>query len=149
MPRSKAKLTEKQERILVQCQLMGMTTADMTTISNRLKALDREREFTDRVNEVCNDFTFVEKSPKEFVITDQDGKVYEFKVYVDRTRKDWTFYSTHFAEVKISKPGTRFKTRYDKKVKLPLLSEEVVSLCPNGNKWLYRAMREIKMGRIV
>ena len=34
MTRVRSPLTEKQERILVQCQLMGLTTRDMTQISN-------------------------------------------------------------------------------------------------------------------
>lgn len=148
MPRSKAKLTDKQERILVQCQLMGMTTADMVTISNRLKALDREKEFKTAVSEYCDDFTFIEKTPREFTITDREGKIYEVKVITDYSRKDWSYQSNHYADIYITKPGTRFKPRNIKKAKLPLLGDEIVAACPNGNKWLFRTMREIKYGRI-
>lgn len=148
MPRSRSQLTDKQERILVQCQLMGLTTADMITISNRLKSIDREKEFRERVDEVSRDFTFVEKNQKEFTITDLQGKIYEFRVYTIRTNEDWYNRTTTYADVKISKPGTRFKQKNLKKIKLSLLANEIVSQCPNGNKYLYRAMREIVMGRI-
>jgi len=148
MPRSKAKLTDKQERILVQCQLMGMTTADMVTISNRLKSLDREKNFKDTVAETCNDFTFIEKNTKEFTITDKDGKIYDIKVFTDRNSRDWYNYHSTYADVKICKPGTRFKPKQIKKAKLALLQSEIAALCPNGNKFIYRAMREIRYGRI-
>ena len=61
MPRGRKALTDKQERILVQCQLMGLTTADMVQISNRLRALDKEREFKSRVNEFASGFTWTAK----------------------------------------------------------------------------------------
>ena len=44
MTRVRAKLTDKQERILVQAQLMGLTPRDMTQISNRVVALQKEAE---------------------------------------------------------------------------------------------------------
>ena len=62
MSRGRKPLTDKQERILVQCQLMGMTTADLVTISNRLKAIDAENEFRSRVAEATHGFSWTVKT---------------------------------------------------------------------------------------
>lgn len=149
MPRGRAKLTDKQERILLQCQLMGLTTQDMTQISNRLKALDKEREFKSKVAEVSADFTWQEKTKDDFTITDQDGKIYEVKISSENNR-DFYYSRTYYAKIKISKPGTRFKVREIKAHKLNSSLEDdiIVSACPGGNKNIFRIMRDIKKGRI-
>ena len=69
MARERAKLTDKQERILVQCQLMGLTTRDMTQISNRLVALERERAFKADIAEAVADKTWT-KVDKGWQIVD-------------------------------------------------------------------------------
>jgi hypothetical protein len=150
MPRGRKQLTDKQERILVQCQLMGMTTADLVTISNRLKALDAEREFKNRVSEITHGFTWTVKKPRrEFTITDSTGHVYTVKVISDYSRESWNRSCHDYAEVTVSKPGTRYKTRTFPKH--PLRDDwnenEIGSACPEGNKYLYRMMRDIKKGR--
>lgn len=148
MPRGRKKLSEKQERILVQCQLMGLTTADMTQISNRLRALDAERQFKARVDEVSQGFTFTEKSKREFTITDNSGKVYDVKVSTDRSTRNWSNYGTEYASINITKPGTRFKGKTVSKHPLQesYIDHEIVSVCPNRNKLLFRVMRDIKKG---
>jgi hypothetical protein len=149
MPRSRKQLTDKQERILVQCQLMGMTTADLVTISNRLKALDREREFKARVDEAAHGFTWTAKNKREFTLTDTAGHVYEVKVVSDYSKNSWNQQCHEFASVRVSKPGTRFKLRTvsSHPLRSPWEDDEIVSACPDGNKFLYRMMRDIKNGR--
>ena len=149
MPRGRKPLTDKQERILVQCQLMGMTTADLVTISNRLRALDAEREFLSRVSEASHGFSWTVKNKREFTITDQSGHVYEVKCYSDYSRRDWNHYGTDYAKITVSKPGTRFKTRTvsDHRLSYNYDDGEIVSACPEGSKYLYRVMRDIKNGR--
>lgn len=149
MPRGRKQLTDKQERILVQCQLMGMTTADLVTISNRLKALDREREFKSKVNEVSHGFTWTAKSKRNFILTDIAGHVYEVKVFTDYTRESWNRQCHEYAEVSVKIPGTRFKGRNISKhpIRDDWNDDEIVSACPDGNKYLYRMMRDIKLGR--
>jgi hypothetical protein len=51
--------------------------------------------------------------------------------------------------VTISKPGTRFKNRSVSAHPLRGLWEdnEIVNVCPEGNKFLFRMMRDIKKGR--
>ena len=149
MPRGRKPLTDKQERILVQCQLMGLTTADLVTISNRLKALDADREFRARVNEVSHGFTWTVKNKREFTLTDGAGHVYEVKCYSDYTNRDWTMRGQDYAKITVSKPGTRFKPKTvpDHRISEHWDKNEVVSVCPEGSKYLYRVMRDIKSGR--
>jgi len=149
MPRGRKQLTDKQERILVQCQLMGMTTTDLVTISNRLKALDTEREFLCKVAEATHGFFWTVKNKREFTITDQAGYVYEVKCYRDHRISNWSHHGTDYANITVSKPGTRFKTRTksDYRLSNPFNENEIVSACPEGSKYLYRVMRDIKSGR--
>lgn len=148
MPRGRKQLTDKQERILVQCQLMGLTTADLVTISNRLKALDREREFKELVADHIDGFSWTVKDHRNFTITDRDGKVYDVKV-VSEYGRDFHSHRQDYAKITVSKPGTRFKVRSIKPHRLvDLFNGEPSHLCPEGNKFLYRTMREIKRGRI-
>ena len=149
MPRGRKQLTDKQERILIQCQLMGLTTADLVTISNRLKALDIEREFKAKVAEATAGFSWTVKNKREFTITDQAGHVYEVKCYSDYSNRDWNHRGSDYAKITVSKPGTRFKTRTvsDHKITNSWNDTEIVSACPEGSKYLYRVMRDIKSGR--
>ena len=149
MPRGRKKLSDKQERILVQCQLMGLTTADMTQISNRLRALDVERVFKARVDEFSQGFTFTEKSKREFTITDESGKIYAVKIKSDYSRPNWHMSGNDYATVYISKPGTRFKPRTVSGHHLTAKWEdaEIAGVCPGGNKYIFRMMRDIKKGR--
>lgn len=149
MPRGRKPLSEKQERVLVQCQLMGLTTSDLVTISNRLKALDVEREFKSRVSEVTEGFTWNIKDKRNFTVTDRAGTVYECKCYADYSSKDWTMRGRDFAKITITRPGTRQKPKIisDHRIVNPWNDPEIVSVCPEGSKYLYRVMRDIKSGR--
>jgi len=150
MPRGRAKLTDKQEKILLQCQLMGLTTSDMVQISNRLQALDKERAFKSKVSEATAGFSWQEKTKNDFIVKDTDGKVYEVKTFSEYTNSNFSYGRAQYANIKISKPGTRFKIREIKSYKLNKYLEDdiIVSACPEGNKNLYRIMRDIKKGWI-
>lgn len=151
MGRGRRPLSDKQERILVQCQLMSLTTADLVTISNRLKALDAEREFKSRVNEVTEGFTWTEKDRRNFRITDAKGTIYDVKVVSDYSRSNWHQQCQDFARITV----TNSRSRGSKSFELdrhPLRDSwdttEIVSVCPEGNKFLFRMMRDIKSGKI-
>lgn len=149
MPRGRRQLTDKQERILVQCQLMGLSTADLVTISNRLKALDKENEFRSRVNEATAGFSWTVKTKRDFTITDGSGYVYDVHCYTDYSGKDWTMRGRDYAKITVSNPGTRFKARTvsDHRISKQWDETEIVSVCPEGSKYLYRVLRDIKTGR--
>ena len=146
MPRGRKQLTDKQERILVQCQLMGLTTADLVTISNRLVALDREREFKQVVSNVSADFTWTAKDKRNFTLVHKDGRVFDVTIVRDH-RSHHTYEDV--ARVRVSKPGTRFKERTVSGHKLSNNWDptEIASACPDGNKWIFRTMRDIQRGR--
>jgi hypothetical protein len=150
MPRGRKQLTDKQERILVQCQLMGLTTADMVQISNRLKALDVERTFKARVDEFSSGFTWTSKDRTNFTIIDSDGKIYDVKVVKDYSKRNWNHGPSEYATITVTKPGTRFKPRVIKGHKLSNQWEdtEIAGVCPDGNKFIFRTMRDIKKGLI-
>ena len=146
MARGRAQLSEKQERILIQCQLMGLTTKDMTQISNRLKSLDKEREFKVRVDEVTAGVTWKQNSKGHYLITTKDGFLYEciLKKVLGQSpweKKDqWT--------IKVSHPGTRMKEKIFNKENLYYTEyHEVVSACPNKDKRLFRLLNSIYKGR--
>jgi len=149
MPRGRAKLSDKEERILVQAQLMGLDTDSMVRIGNRMRALDREKEFRAKVSEVSSGFSWTLKSNREFAITDREGKLYEVNIVRDYNSRDWNHSATDYAKITINKPGTRFKPRTINAHKIGNpFNDEIVSACPEKNKYLYRVMREIKSGRI-
>jgi len=129
---------------------MGLTTADMVQISNRLKALDAERIFKARVAEFTQGFTWTEKNKKQFTVVDSDGKIYDVKVRTDHKRKNWTISGHDYATVNITKPGTRLKPKTVNGHHLTSHWEdtEIASACPNGNKYLFRIMRDIKKGKL-
>jgi hypothetical protein len=149
MPRGRRPLTDKQERILVQCQLMGLTTADLVTISNRLKALDRENQFRARVNEVTDGFTWTVKDKRNFVVVDGSGAVYDCSCYTEYSGRDWTQHGIDYIKVTVRYPGTRKKSRTvsDHRISARWEEDEIASVCPEGNKYLYRILRDIKTGR--
>lgn len=149
MPRGRKKLTDKQERILIQCQLMGLTTADLVTISNRLKAIDKENEFRAQVSEVTAGFSWKIKNKREFTITGREGHVYDVKCTRDYSRRSWNDLNHDYAVITVSKPGTRFKTHTisDHRLNKDWADDEVIGICPEGSKYLYRVMRDIKKGK--
>ena len=144
MPRGRASLTDKQERILVQCQLMGLTTSDMIKISNRLKALDIERENRKKVDEAVSGMTWKIVSTKNFVVTDSKGLVYDC-ADITNIRKIG-YYHKSFG-VTITHPGTRMKPR---KGELTIHENDYILArhCPENSKTLYRICEGIKQGRV-
>ena len=144
MARTRSPLSEKQERILVQCQLMGLTTRDMTQISNRLRVLDREREFKVEVDEVLSGMSWKKRSRNSYFITGDDGRTYDCIM----TKKDG-YYSWDKKEVwtiRINHPGTKVKERIITDQILYVSTDEVSSICPENDKRLFRLLRAVKKG---
>ena len=144
MARERAKLTDKQERILVQCQLMGMTTADMVKISNRLRALDLERHHRADIADAVTNMTWESTGKNKWTIKHSDGLVIECKRhtsyrtnYFDRSdRHTWTF--------NLSKPSTRYKPRQIDNVRLWNDPQVRSVVCPDGSKELYSLLKYIQ-----
>jgi hypothetical protein len=145
MPRTRAKLTDKQERIIVQCQLMGLTTSDMIQISNRLRALEKEKEFKHKVDEIMQDISWeAKKKGEHYILKESKGKTYEFSI--SKKRSSW---NSNSWDVVITNPGTRMKPRiltdlsmyYDE-------NDEIASVCPNKDRYIFRLASAIKLKRL-
>ena len=149
MARDRAKLTDKQERILVQCQLMGLTTRDMTQISNRLVALEREREWLRDIDESKADCEWQRVGTTGWVITHRDGKIYTCTPY-KKSNKQQSYWdrSIYAWDVKINKPGTRFKEKVLSDVTLYVDRNVTARICPENSKELYGLLSAIKNKRI-
>lgn len=136
MARGRAVLGEKLERIMVQSQLMGLTTADMIKIANRMRALELEREFIRDVDTVSAGKTFEKKSNLHYIIKDDSGHVYDCKGVRDyngwQMRTKWTIETTYRKKTKVFKD----QTLYDD-------AREVARVCPGGEKVVYRLMKQI------
>lgn len=135
MPRSRAKLSDKQERILIQAQLMGLTPHDMQQISNRLIALKKEAENIQEIGETVQGFSWSRDDKKNWVVTTPDG--YRCEFVKGKTGKTNYWDSNWNYDVVVTKPGTAFKTRRLQKKVITLQHEWRAKLCPEGSKELY------------
>ena len=135
MARSRAKLTDKQERILVQAQLMGLTPRDMQQISNRLIALQKEAEEIKKISEAIHGYSWNKTDKGTWNITTPDGYLCEFSKGL-RSKRDYWRRSLDY-NVKVTKPGTAFKTRYLNKKSVSIRDDWTARICPEGNKELY------------
>jgi hypothetical protein len=140
MPRGRAALTEKEERILIQAQLMGLSTASMVKIGNRLKALEQEREAIDHINEMCQGYSWSENQNLEKLkVTTPDGLEVE-AVRGQKGRSHWGHYGWNY-DITVTKPGTRFKTRTYKSKELQCDYDWKKRLMPAKSKELYSLIR--------
>lgn len=141
MSRGRAALTEKEERILIQAQLMGLSTSSMIKIGNRLKALEKEKNDIDNINDLISGHTWV-KIGNDWIITSPDGYVFKFvNPFIEST----TWYSFHVQfDVNISKPGSNFKSRTFKQKKVSIPRDLKKRLCPEKSKELYSCIFWIK-----
>lgn len=140
MPRGRAALTEKEERILIQAQLMGLSTASMVKIGNRLKALEQEREAIDQINETTQGYSWDESSTIEKLkITTPEG-LEVLAVRGQKGKSHWGHYSWAYT-ITVTKPGTRFKPRVFKDRSLQCEYDWKKRLMPNKSKELYSLIR--------
>ena len=134
MARGRAKLTEKQERILIQAQLMGLTPQDMQRISNRLIALQKEADEIKKIGENIQGFSWIKTDKGTWNVTTPDGYLCEFSKGNSGKRSYWE--RTKDYKVKVTKPGTAFKPRNFTKG-ISIRDGWTARLCPEGSKELY------------
>jgi hypothetical protein len=135
MPRQRARLTDKQERILVQAQLMGLTPRDMQRISNRLIALQKEAEESKNVNDTISGYTWIKNDKESWTITTPEGYVCKFGKPMKGNRMFWETVKEY--PITVTKPGTAFKTRVLQKKQVSIRNEWLAKLCPENSKELY------------
>lgn len=145
MARSRAKLNDKLERIMVQSQLMGLTTADMITIANRMKALDKEREFRREVDEAVAGFSWEKKDRNHYIVTCPKGRVFDCNRHFN-SRSGWGYYSEVW-DVVVTYPAGKVKQKQLAKETLHEDPREAASMCPDKDKRLWRIIKAIHNGR--
>lgn len=142
MSRARASLTDKEERILIQSQLMGLSTGSMIKIANRLRALEKEREVIAHIDSVTSGFVWSENQTAAFLkVISPDG----YTVTATRGlqgQSRWNFFTWNFT-ITVSKPGTRFRPRVYKKG-LRCDYDWKKSLMPTKNKEMYALIMWIK-----
>lgn len=150
MARERVALTDKEEKILIQAQLMGLTTSSMVKIGNRLKALERERELKADIDHVVSKFTYVQKEGKPgWEITDEEGRVWHFTNRLRSHRHgSWTSHVEITYDITVEKPGTRFQVRSETRQVLHMPDEwGPAKFMPEKSKELYAMMRGIYNNR--
>jgi hypothetical protein len=127
---------------------MGLTPSDMTQISNRLVALEKERASKADIAEATADKTWT-KIDKGWRIVDSSGRVYEcqkakpgkrHQSYWDRQVWAW--------DVKISGRDKRFKEKMLTDITVHLDYGITGRICPENSKELCALLKGIKSGRI-
>lgn len=135
MARGRAKLSDKQERILVQAQLMGLTPHDMQQISNRLIALQREAEEIKKIGETTQGYSWSKTDAGTWNVQTPDGYLCEFSKGKKNSRRHYWERKLDYT-IKVTKPGTVFKPRSFAR-EIGIRDEWVARLCPEGSKELY------------
>jgi hypothetical protein len=143
MPRGRAALTEKEERILVQAQLMGLSTASMVKIGNRLRALEQERDEIERINKTIEGFKFSETPNLEHLEIDTPDGLHVEAIRGKKGSSRWDTFSWDYT-IRVSKPGTRYKTRVFKNRELRCDYDWKKRLMPAKSKELYSLIRWVK-----
>ena len=150
MARERVALTDKEEKILIQAQLMGLTTSSMVKIGNRLKALEREREIKSDVDQLVSKFTYKQKENKTgWEVTDEEGRVWHFTNRLrSRRNSGWSNHVEVMYDIAVEKPGTRFQVRSATHQTI-YMSEDwgPAKFMPEKNKELYAIMRGIHSNR--
>lgn len=148
MARERAKLTDKEEKILVQAQLMGLSTSSMVKIGNRLKALERERELKANVDAITSNYTLTAITGG-WRIVDRSGLQYDFtNRMVSYGRSGWGNRKEIQWDVRINKPGTRYVERVGKRQVIHISDEYPARLCPEKSKEVFGMMRTIQRGTL-
>lgn len=139
MPTERAPLTDKEQRIMVQAQLMGLSTASMVKIGNRLRAIEQEQREINDINESINGYTWDRPfKPARIVINAPDGTRIE-AVPTNKSAHHWYFY-TYVCNITVISPDNN-KVKEYKNISLHCHKGWRKKLMPNNSKELYAAIR--------
>lgn len=143
MPRQRAKLTDKQERILVQAQLMGLTPRDMQQIGNRLIALQKEAEDKQEIQSVIQDYTWQRNEKQSWTVITAEG--YHVKFGKHQKSQSYSWERSYVYNISISKPGTAFKTRVLQKKTVTIHDSWRSKFCPENSKELFGMIKWVSL----
>lgn len=143
MPRERIKLSDKQERIIVQCQLMGITTRDMVQISNRLVAIEKEAFFKKTVEQVMSHIKSYNFDKKKSIYTIVDDTDTEYTIKLHKKQH----YRTDLIDISFSTANygskDQKKTYKNQTVYPDLAYYEISKFCPENSKLLFRLCKDI------
>ena len=152
MARERVKLTDKEEKILIQAQLMGLTTASMVKIGNRLKAIEKESDYKNENAELAGKFTSWKKlDEKGWELEYKDGRVFVFSNRSKEYRHNGWNQRAHIKfDIGITKPGTRANPVSKLAVTVPMNTEwwGPAKFMPEKSKELCGIMRMINNGTL-
>jgi hypothetical protein len=143
MPNQRKPLTDKEERILVQAQLMGLTTANMVKIGNRLRALEKESEEQHRITENIHGYSWTEQPTTETMsFTDPDGLlIVANQISKSWSNSGWSYrQSTYTYDLTVSKPGTKMAVKLIPDVTLHCDYDWKKRMMPGNSKQFYALM---------
>ena len=146
MARGRAQLSEKEERILIQAQLMGLDTSSMVRIGNRLRAIDKERDDLAKVDAAINGLSWTRpEGTSNWIITRADGKIFHCE-YHRRDSRTWGGYKVVW-KIHVSKPGTRFNNRTIDDVEVYVTEDLPKRMMPEKSRELFALTQSITRGR--
>lgn len=109
MARERAKLTDKEERIMVQAQLMGLTTASMVRIGNRLKAIEQEQHEREWIASVTHGYSWTGVPSKDLIELTTPNGLNVRATFSKKTRGNYWGQTDFSYEVTVTKPGSEKK----------------------------------------
>ncbi len=141
MPNQRKPLTDKEERILVQAQLMGLSTASMVKIGNRLRAIEKEAEEKSRIAENIHGYAWTEQPTTEKMsFTNPDG----LSIVAQRKANysgGWSYrHSSYTYELTVSTPGTKTGFKVIPDINLHCDYDWKKRMMPAGSKQFYALM---------
>lgn len=140
MTRGRAQLTDKEQRILVQAQLMGLSTANMVKIGNRLKAVEKEQETRQWVDEQCRDYTWDTPANRDLLkVTLSDGTAVQAVKGV-KGNNHWAAFSWKYT-ITVTAPGQKSKPKVYHDRELVCNYEWLKRLMPAQSKELFSLIR--------
>lgn len=146
MARGRAQLSEKEERILIQAQLMGLDTSSMVRIGNRLRALDKEREDMETISAATRGVSWTRPADtSNWVLTSDNGKVYNCE-YKTKDTRGWSGYKVVW-NITITKPGTRYKDRVLEKQEVWVNTDFPKRMLPEKSRDLFALIQAVTRGK--
>ncbi len=143
MARERAKLTDKQERILVQAQLMGLTPRDMQKIGNRLISLEKEAEEKREIEKVTDGYTWHRNEKASWTVMTPEG--YHVKFGKHQKKQSYSWEKNYVYNISISKPGTAFQTRVLQKKTVTIYDNLRAKFCPENSKELFGMIKWVSL----
>lgn len=149
MARTRAKLTDKEEKILLQAQLMGLGKENMVKIANRLVAIEREARHRSEIENIMQGIEYETLAPVKG--NAGSGWTIRYDGYSFACRKmqikgrNWN----HSWQINVTKPGTRLKEKQIENISLYTSENYKKAMLPERSDELLALAKKVKQGNWV